>query len=65
MTWKAEYEATVGGYKLTYDGLSRLAAASYGETAAINTNLDRFTEKVPSYDKNGNITDFRFCLWTD
>lgn len=55
MTWKAGDEATIRGYKLTYDGLSRLAAATYGETAAISTNLDRFTEKVTKYDKNGNI----------
>ena len=25
------------------------------ETAAINTNLDRFTENISGYDKNGNI----------
>lgn len=55
MTWKAGDEGTVRGYKLTYDSLSRLATATYGETGAINTNIDRFTEKVSEYDKNGNI----------
>ena len=29
--------------------------ATYGETAAINTNANRFSENVTGYDKNGNI----------
>ena len=36
-------------------GLSRLMNATYGETAGINTNTNRFSENVTAYDKNGNI----------
>ena len=55
MTWKAGNESTIRGYKFTYDGLSRLINATYGETAGINTNTNRFSENVTAYDKNGNI----------
>ena len=55
MTWKAGNESTIRGYKFTYDGLSRLLNATYGETAGINTNTNRFSENVTAYDKNGNI----------
>ena len=55
MTWKAGNESTVRGYKFTYDGLDRLLNATYGETAGINTNTNRFSENVTGYDKNGNI----------
>lgn len=55
MTWKAGDESTVRGYKFTYDGLDRMLNATYGETASINTNANRFSENVTGYDKNGNI----------
>ena len=55
MTWKAGDESTLRGYKFTYDGLDRLLNATYGETAAINANTNRFSENVTAYDKNGNI----------
>ncbi|WP_240057760.1 DUF6443 domain-containing protein [Bacteroides uniformis] len=55
MTWKTGNESTIRGYKFTYDGLSRLMNATYGETAGINTNTNRFSENVTAYDKNGNI----------
>ena len=55
MTWKAGNESTIRGYKFTYDGFSRLMNATYGETAGINTNTNRFSENVTAYDKNGNI----------
>ncbi|WP_244997529.1 DUF6443 domain-containing protein [Bacteroides uniformis] len=55
MTWKAGNESTIRGYKFTYDGLSRLMNATYGEIAGINTNTNRFSENVTAYDKNGNI----------
>lgn len=58
MTWKGS-DGTTRGYKLNYDGLSRLTSAAYGETTSINTNLDRFTEKITSYDKNGNIQNLQ------
>ena len=55
MTWKAGNESTIRGYKFTYDGFSRLMNATYGETAGINTNTNRFSENVTAYDKNGNV----------
>ena len=55
MTWKSGYESTVRGYKFTYDGLDRMLNATYGETAGISTNANRFSENVTGYDKNGNI----------
>ena len=61
MTWQAGDESTVRGYKFTYDGLDRLLNATYGETAAINANTNRFSENVTGYDKNGNI---RVCSVT-
>ena len=54
MTWKAG-DGTLRGYKYAYDDLNRLTAATYGEGTSISGNPDRFTEKVTSYDKNGNI----------
>ena len=55
MTWKSGNESTVRGYKFTYDGLDRMLNATYGETASISTNTNRFSENVTGYDKNGNI----------
>ena len=55
MTWKAGNESTTRGYKFTYDGLSRLTSAIYGEGTDISSNANRFTEKVMGYDLNGNI----------
>ena len=55
MTWKSGNESTVRGYKFTYDGLDRMLNATYGETASITTNANRFSENVTGYDKNGNI----------
>ena len=55
MTWKFGNESTVRGYKFTYDGLDRVLNATYGETASISTNANRFSENVTGYDKNGNI----------
>ena len=55
MTWKSGNETTQRGYKFAYDGLNRLTSATYGEGTSISSNANRFTEKVTSYDKNGNI----------
>ena len=55
MTWKSGNESAVRGYKFTYDGLDRMLNATYGETAGISTNANRFSENVTGYDKNGNI----------
>ena len=55
MTWKSGNESTVRGYKFTYGGLDRMLNATYGETAGISTNANRFSENVTGYDKNGNI----------
>ena len=42
-------------YSFTYDGLNRMLNADYSEGYSMNQNLDRYTEKVTGYDKNGNI----------
>ena len=42
-------------YSFTYDGLNRMLSADYSEGYSMNQNLDRYTEKVTEYDKNGNI----------
>ncbi len=56
MTWKADNERTVRGYKFTYDALDRLLNGTYGEGDQLNSNSGRYSEKVTGYDKNGNIT---------
>ncbi len=65
MTWKAGNESTVRGYKFTYDGLDRLLNVTYGETAGISTNANRFSENVTGYDKNGNIKTLQRYGQTD
>lgn len=55
MTWQGGTETTTRGYKFTYDGLSRLKDATYGEGNAISLNANRFNEQVTGYDKMGNI----------
>ena len=55
MTWQVGGEGTARGYKFTYDGLNGLLAATYGEGTGISTNVNRFSENVTGYDKNGNI----------
>ena len=54
MTWSTDSLITKG-YTLTYDGLSRLKNAVYGEGPSLSDNLNRFNEQVTDYDKNGNI----------
>ena len=56
MTWKAGEETTVRGYKFSYDSLSRLTDAIYGEGNAIAGN-NKYGES-PIYDKHGNILAF-------
>ncbi len=43
------------GYLFTYDGLSRLKDAVYGEGTSLNQNRNRFNEQITGYDKMGNI----------
>lgn len=43
------------GYSFTYDGLSRLKDAIYGEGTTLNQNRSRFNEQITGYDKMGNI----------
>lgn len=54
MTWKTN-DAAERGYKFTYDGLSRLKDAVYGEGSNLFSNSNCFNEQVTSYDKMGNI----------
>ena len=55
MTWKTTNDAAERGYKFTYDGLSRLKDAIYGEGATLGNNPNSFNEQVTGYDKQGNI----------
>lgn len=57
MTWQNDEDAVLRGYKYSYDDLSRMIVALYGEGASISTNAGRYNEIVPSYDKNGAITN--------
>lgn len=54
MTWQTD-TLTTHGYKFSYDGLSRLKDAVYGEGASLTDNSNRFNEQVTAYDKMGNI----------
>ena len=55
MTWQSNEESILRGYKYTYDDLSRLKSATYGEGIYVSMNTDRFNEEIPEYDKEGNI----------
>ncbi|MDD3036930.1 RHS repeat domain-containing protein [Bacteroides sp.] len=55
MSWKVGTETSERGYRFTYDGLSRLKDAAYGEGTTLATNPNRFNEQITSYDKMGNI----------
>ncbi|WP_458409424.1 RHS repeat domain-containing protein [Bacteroides congonensis] len=54
MTWQTD-TLTTRGYKFSYDGLSRLKDANYGEGSSLADNSNRFDEQVTAYDKMGNI----------
>ena len=43
------------GYKFTYDGLSRLKIADYGEGNDLSQSPGHYNEHVTGYDKMGNI----------
>ena len=55
MTWKAGSDPVSKGYKFTYDGLSRMKDAKYGEGNDLSANLEHFNEQVTEYDKMGNM----------
>ena len=57
MTWKSGGSAATNemGYRFTYDGLSRMKDAIYGETNTLSINQNRFSEQISGYDKMGNI----------
>ncbi|WP_244436975.1 DUF6443 domain-containing protein, partial [Bacteroides reticulotermitis] len=55
MTWKSGYEDVKRGYHFTYDDLSRLINAEYGEGDFLAQNLNRFNEQVTGYDKMSNV----------
>ena len=54
MTWGTG-SSPIRGYKFTYDGLSRMTDAVYGEGNALTQHPNRFNEQVAGYDKMGNI----------
>ena len=57
MTWKSGGSAATNemGYRFTYDGLSRMKDAIYGEANTLSINHNRFNEQITGYDKMGNI----------
>lgn len=55
MTWQAGNGSATHGYKFTYDGVGRMLNATYGENASMDANINRFTEQITGYDKNGNL----------
>ena len=55
MSWKSGAETVERGYRFTYDGLSRLKNATYGEGNNLANNSNRFNEQITGYDKMGNI----------
>ena len=57
MIWKSGGSAATNemGYRFTYDGLSRMKDAIYGETNTLSINQNRFSEQITGYDKMGNI----------
>lgn len=55
MLWKAGQAGNESGYRFTYDGISRMKDAIYGETNTLSVNQNRFNEQITGYDKTGNI----------
>ena len=55
MTWRTGDASINRGYKYSYDGLSRMTDAIYGEGLSLSDNPNRFSEHVTAYDKMGNI----------
>ena len=55
MLWKTSKDAQERGYRFTYDNLSRMKNAVYGEGSTLAANVERFNEQVTAYDKMGNI----------
>ena len=57
MTWQSGGESVLHGYEFFYDSLDRLTIAQYSEgtNTKLDQNVDRYTEQVTDYDKNGNI----------
>ncbi len=59
MTWVMTGDATVRGYKYTYNDYGWLTAATYGEGLAVSANKDRYSEKISGFTRNGSITGFQ------
>ncbi len=55
MQWRTSKDAQERGYRFTYDNLSRMKNAVYGEGSTLAANVERFNEQVTAYDKMGNI----------
>ena len=58
MTWQTD-ASTLRGYQFSYDGLSRLKNAVYGEGNTLSINKGYFNEQVTNYDKMGNIVGLK------
>ncbi|MDE6692824.1 MAG: hypothetical protein K2K05_05505, partial [Muribaculaceae bacterium] len=60
MSWKTgPAENRLRGYRYSYDVLGRLTDAVYGENTSLESNPNRYTERVLEYTANGNIRRFQ------
>ena len=50
LTWQLTSLSTVRGYDFEYDKMNRLISATYGETASLQTNTNRYNTSY-TYDK--------------
>lgn len=55
MSWQSVNDSVPRGYKYTYNNLSQLTDAVYGEGTTLSSHINRFTERVPRYTMDGNI----------
>jgi len=61
MVWNTPYNSGAlsptgkQGYGFTYDGMSRLTMADYGEGSSLTANANANNVTIPEYDLNGNI----------
>lgn len=49
----------IKGYRFSYDGLSRMLLADYGEGIEMKEKQGSYSEEVTGYDKNGNIAGLK------
>ena len=53
--WRGGSESFTRGYKFSYDNLSRMTLADYGEGDSLTIHPGRYTEAIPEYTHNSSI----------